>query len=187
MNFLAHLWLAERTGTSLAGSVLGDVVRGADLSAYPDDIAVGIRLHRRIDAVTDRHPAVGALRAQFPDGARRYAGIVLDLAFDHALALDWPRYSGDALPDFCARAGRAVADAAHWFERAGGRRSSAASFAALLLSYAEPAGIDRAIARTAARLRQPQALLDAGRAWPSRLPALRSALPPLLETLAATY
>ena len=35
MNFLAHLWLAERTGTSLAGAVLGDVVRGADLSAYP--------------------------------------------------------------------------------------------------------------------------------------------------------
>ena len=57
MNFLAHLWLAERTGTSLAGAVLGDVVRGADLSAYPPALALGIQLHRRVDATTDRHPA----------------------------------------------------------------------------------------------------------------------------------
>jgi acyl carrier protein phosphodiesterase len=40
VNFLAHLWLAEQTKTSLAGAVLGDVVRGANLTAYPDEIAM---------------------------------------------------------------------------------------------------------------------------------------------------
>ena len=111
MNFLAHLWLAERTATSLAGAVLGDVVRGADLSAYPSAIAEAVRLHRRVDAATDRHPRVVALRTQFPDRARRYAGIVLDLGFDHALALDWSHYSDEPLDAFCQRAGRAIADA----------------------------------------------------------------------------
>lgn len=183
MNFLAHLWLAERTNTSLAGSILGDVVHGADLSPYPDDIAQGIRLHRRVDAQTDRHPDVRALRERFAPGARRYAGIVLDLAFDHALAGDWSRYSGEPLAVFCDRAGAAIADAAPWFQLAGGRSSSAAEFSQLLRSYGEPAGITRALSRTASRLRKPQALLDAGADWPAHLPQLRERLPDLLQVL----
>ena len=79
----------------------------------------------------------------------------------------------------------AIADAAPWFEHAGGRRSSAPAFSALLLSYADTAGIDRAIARTAARLRQPQPLVDAGRAWSAQLPQLRATLPILLDGLLA--
>ena len=183
MNFLAHLWLADRTGTSLAGSVLGDVVRGADLSTYPPDVALGVRLHRRVDAVTDRHPLSRQLRAAFAAESRRYAGIVLDLAADHALARDWPRYDAETLPAFAARAGLAIAEAGSWFEQAGGRRSSAAGFTRLLLSYGEEAGIDRALARTATRLREPEPLLRAGSAWRETLPALRAGLPDLLGDL----
>lgn len=183
MNFLAHLWLAERSGTSLAGSVLGDVVRGADLSAYPAELALGIRLHRRVDALTDRHPALQPMRADFAGGARRYAGIVLDLAGDCALAQDWPRYAEESFDAFCARAGTAIAEAAPWFVRAGGRASTAAEFAGLLRSYASEAGIERAIARTARRLREPAPLLEAARGWQARLPALRGALPQLLPAL----
>jgi acyl carrier protein phosphodiesterase len=106
LNFLAHLWLADRTGTSLPGAVLGDVVRGRDLSAYPEPLAQGIRLHRRIDAATDRHPGIAALRAGFAPGQRRYAGIVLDLAGDHALALDWARHHPLPLEQFCGAAAR---------------------------------------------------------------------------------
>ncbi|HET8882320.1 MAG TPA: ACP phosphodiesterase [Solimonas sp.] len=185
MNFLAHLWLAEHSGTSLAGSILGDVVRGADLSAYPDDIAHGIRLHRRVDALTDRHPALHASRAAFAAGHRRYAGIVLDLIADHALSRDWPRHAQEPLTVFCARAGAAIAAAAPWFAQAGGRASDAAGFAALLDSYNEASGIDRAIARTARRLRDPAPLLAAGRDWRTHLPAVRAALPTLLGDLLA--
>ncbi|WP_168146273.1 ACP phosphodiesterase [Solimonas marina] len=185
MNFLAHLWLAERRGASLAGSILGDVIRGGDLSAYPAPIAIAVRQHRRIDAATDRHPAVVHLRGGYPDGQRRYAGIVLDLAYDHALALDWGRYSDEPLPAFCTRAGAAIAGAAPWFEQAGGRRSSARGFSDLLLSYAQAEGIDRAVLRTASRLRRPEPLLDAARDWRQQLPALRRSLPALLDDLGA--
>ena len=185
MNFLAHLWLAEQSGTSMAGAILGDVVRGADLSAYPDDIAAGIRLHRQLDALTDRHPHIVALRNAQADGVRRYSGIVLDLVADYLLIADWSRYSAEPLPAFCARAGAAIAAASPWFLLAGGRSSSADGFAALLLSYGTPAGIERALWRTAQRLRQPQPLLDAGQHWTAMAEALRPQLPELLHALRA--
>lgn len=183
MNFLAHLWLADQTGTSLAGSVLGDVVHGPDLSAYPPEIAEGVRLHRRIDALTDRHPRSLALRAAWPDGGRRYAGILLDLVADYGLVRDWPRYSGEPLAAFCQRAGQAIEDASEWFLLAGGRGSSAASFAALLHSYGDPAGIELAIRRTAARLRKPEPLLLAAAHWPAAAEVLRPHLAELLGDL----
>lgn len=187
MNFLAHLWLAERSNTSFAGAILGDIVRGSDLSAYPDDIAAGIRLHRRVDVLTDSHPRIVALRARYPQGVRRYAGILFDLVCDHALALDWQQYDSEPLPDFCLRSATAVAQAGEWFTLAGARVPDAENFSQLLLSYAEPQGIDRAIRRTAQRMRRPEHLLDASSGWgENTLPALRDALPPLLRDLQAT-
>jgi acyl carrier protein phosphodiesterase len=186
VNFLAHLWLADRTGTSLPGAVLGDVARGRDLSAYPEPIAQGIRLHRRIDAATDRHPHIAALRAGFAPGQRRYAGIVLDLAADHALAVDWTLHHPLPIEQFCATAARQLEQASQWFERAGGRAIHAQMFTQLLLSYAEPAGIERAVRRTAARLRQPAPLLAAAAHWQQTVAPLRALMPQLLDELRAT-
>ena len=185
MNFLAHLWLADRTATSLAGAVLGDVVRGSDLSAYPADLAEGIRLHRKVDAATDRHPVMREARQLWPDGERRYAGILLDLAADYALVHDWPAYSGEPLTAFQARAGVAVASASDWFVQAGGRATTADAFRDLLISYGSEAGINRAIDRTAQRLRQPEPLRTAGARWPLAVPLLRAGLPALLDDLTA--
>lgn len=186
LNFLAHLWLADRTGTSLAGAILGDVIRGADLSSYPADIRLGVRLHRRVDAVTDRHPLMLAARAGFADGQRRYAGIVLDLAADHALCQRWQQFGrAEPLAGFCERSGVAIAAAGAWFEQAGGRRADADSFAKLLRSYASEAGIARALVRTAARMQQPHRLIDAGRQWQQAAQVLGPRLPALLDDLLA--
>ncbi|MDP3859079.1 MAG: ACP phosphodiesterase [Stagnimonas sp.] len=183
MNFLAHLWLADQSGTSLAGSVLGDVVHGSDLSAYPAEIAAGVRLHRRIDAATDRHPHMVALRQSYPDGARRYAGIVLDLVADYVLIQQWSRHSAETLEDFCGRCGAAIEAASPWFLLAGGRDSSAREFEHLLRSYGEVAGIDRALRRTATRLRKPELLLQAAEGWLALAAAMQPQLPDLLTDL----
>lgn len=187
MNFLAHLWLADRTGTSLAGSVLGDVVRGADLSAYPEPIAQGIRLHRRVDGATDRHPVMVELKATFAEGHRRYAGIVLDLAADRALAHEWAALSHEPLDAFAARCARELADAGAWFERAGARAPTADGFSALLLSYGTDAGIEHAVRRTATRLREPERLVEAGRDWGRAAHALRPRMRELLDDLLRVF
>lgn len=185
MNFLAHLWLADRSDTSLAGSVLGDVVRGADLSAYPVDIATGVRLHRRVDAATDRHAVMRREREAFVEGQRRYAGIVLDLAADHALARAWADFHPEPLPVFARRCADAMAEAGDWFELGGGRRPTRAGFAELLESYGTDPGIEHALRRTATRLRDPQGLIDSGRRWMDASQSLRDRLPELLADLLA--
>ncbi|PTU30290.1 ACP phosphodiesterase [Stenotrophobium rhamnosiphilum] len=183
MNFLAHLWLAEQTKTSFAGAILGDIARGADLSAYPDDIAHGIRLHRMVDATTDRHPLSVAARVRFGQGRRRYAGIVMDLVCDHILANDWKKFSDEALPDFCLRASIDIEQAAPWFLHAGGRAIEAQGFSKLLISYAGPAGIEYAISRTANRMRDPLPLIDAAKGWEAVAEEFRADLPVLLADL----
>ena len=49
----------------------------------------GIDLHRAIDVFTDSHDEVLAARELLPAPFRRYAGILLDMWFDHCLARDF--------------------------------------------------------------------------------------------------
>ena len=101
MNFLAHLYLARGDDDLMVGALLGDFVRGRRaLWSYPYATREGIRLHRRIDKLTDHSVQVKSLRRTFPTEFRRYAGIIIDLAFDHELAKDWSRYSSTGLEQF---------------------------------------------------------------------------------------
>lgn len=183
MNYLAHLWLADRVRADLAGSVLADWLRGPPAPALPPAMALSIRLHRRIDAVTDRHPVVAAARGRFPDGTRRYAGIALDLLWDHLLAEAWADLHDVPFDDFVDHAAREVARQSDRFVAAGGPALDGAKFGALLKSYAVPSGLQRAAQRTAQRLRHPDGLLGAMAGWPDRLAELRPALPLLLKDL----
>ncbi|MDD1967743.1 ACP phosphodiesterase [Pseudomonas putida] len=100
MNYLAHLHLGGQTPAQLLGSLYGDFVKGLLPGRFPVDIEEAIRLHRRIDVFTDAHPVIKQAMGRFPAERRRYAGIVLDVFFDHCLARDWPQYSDVSLHDF---------------------------------------------------------------------------------------
>lgn len=97
MDHLAHVVLAGRNPLAVTGALLGDFWRGALDPAWPAALAAGVRLHRRIDTWTDGHPAVLEARAGFDPGFRRYAGIALDVWFDHLLANDFERRAGETL------------------------------------------------------------------------------------------
>lgn len=182
MNYLAHLYIADRADADLAGAVLGDFVRGPDLSRFPDAVAHSIRLHRRIDTLTDQHELTLAAVARFAPGLpRRYAPIILDVVLDHVLATHWNTFSNESFPAFCRRGARAVAEAADWFDSP--RRPTRTGFSALLLSYATETGIDLALRRVAHRLKRPDPMLDASRDWTLHLPALRADFPRLLDDL----
>src|SRR5262245_27221828 len=100
MNFLAHVYLAGGSDELLIGSVLGDCVKGSDLTKFSEAVGAGIRLHRRIDAFSDTHPVVGASKRRIGEANRRYAGPLVDLFYDHFLAASWHRYADGSLEEF---------------------------------------------------------------------------------------
>ncbi|KPY47228.1 Acyl carrier protein phosphodiesterase [Pseudomonas viridiflava] len=93
MNYLAHLHLGGHRPAQLLGSLYGDFVKGPLPGRFPAELEAAIQLHRSIDAFTDNHPLIKASIARFPAQRRRYAGIMLDVFFDHCLARDWHRYA----------------------------------------------------------------------------------------------
>lgn len=91
MNFLAHAWLSRQGSDDfLYGNLIADGIKGTRLEALGDDVAAGVRHHRRVDAAIDSHPEVLALLASAPAAQRRYAGIALDVMWDHFIARDHP-------------------------------------------------------------------------------------------------
>lgn len=101
MNHLAHALLAGDDGWLQLGGMLGDFVHGRpDPQLLPPRVIAGIRLHRAIDVYTDAHPEVLAAKALLPPPYRRYAGILLDMWFDHCLARDFPRWSTQSLEGY---------------------------------------------------------------------------------------
>lgn len=103
MNVLAHALVAGSEPDFQVGGLLGDFVRGQPDAALRPMQRAGIVLHRAVDSFTDAHPQVVAARHRFGPPLRRYAGIALDVWFDHLLARDFARYSDTPLDMFSAQ------------------------------------------------------------------------------------
>lgn len=103
MNYLAHLHLGGDAPEQLLGSLYGDFVKGDLHGRFPPVLERAIRLHRRIDSFTDSHPLVRTALDRFPRERRRFAGIALDVFFDHCLARHWPAYADRPLGEFTHR------------------------------------------------------------------------------------
>lgn len=103
MNFLAHSLLGFNNAELIAGQFCGDFVRGSHLSHFPSGIERGIRLHRHLDVFTDSHPALLETKQSIEGLPRRFAGVVIDVLFDHFLARNWSRFSPLSLPDHADR------------------------------------------------------------------------------------
>lgn len=93
MNVLAHFHLAGDDPDLQSGALLGDHVKGPLKGDLPAGWEAGIRLHRRIDALTDASEPVQSLLEQSETGFRRYLGITLDVVFDHCLCRHWQQFS----------------------------------------------------------------------------------------------
>lgn len=106
MNHLAHLFLVTPEMEVRVGSLLGDFARGLDIDRLPAGVVRGLRHHRAVDAFTDRHPEVLACKQLFSRRRRRFAGIALDVLFDHYLLRHWERYSHQGRDEFIADAYR---------------------------------------------------------------------------------
>jgi acyl carrier protein phosphodiesterase len=100
VNYLAHFHLAWPEELLVLGGLEGDFHKGLLKGELQAEFERGIALHRAIDAYTDQHPLVSQLRKNFPEHLRRYAGILIDLSFDHFLTTHWARFSTQPLAEF---------------------------------------------------------------------------------------
>lgn len=89
MNFLAHIYLSGDDPDILLGNFMADQVKGRDLSRFEETVRHGIVLHRMIDHFTDTNAVSGKARAILRGSMGKYAGIVLDVFYDHFLATKW--------------------------------------------------------------------------------------------------
>lgn len=105
MNYLAHLFLAENNPDSRLGNLLGDFVKGpiqTHQGTYSPAILHGIQMHRRIDRFTDRHPRHCQSRRRVSPTLRHFAGVAVDIYYDHFLACHWSKFSEQSREAFVA-------------------------------------------------------------------------------------
>lgn len=100
MNYLAHVFLSSPTDEAVVGALLGDFVKGPLGDRYSPGVRAGILLHRRIDRYTDTHEIVRASQSLVSRERRRFAGILVDVFYDHFLARHWLAYAATPLADF---------------------------------------------------------------------------------------
>lgn len=100
MNFLAHLYLSGNQPELMVGNFIADHVKGNQIELFGPGVKDGILLHRSIDAYTDGHPVVRDSVIRLRPAFRKYAGVIVDMFYDHFLAKYWPNYSETSLEDF---------------------------------------------------------------------------------------
>lgn len=100
MNFLAHMYLSCDREALLIGNFIADFVRNRDLDTYPEEVRQGVMLHRRIDSYTDSHPVVLRSVRRLYARHSKYASVIIDVFYDHLLAINWELYSDRSLAGF---------------------------------------------------------------------------------------
>ena len=163
MNWLAHLRLSPAPSLVRLGNLCGDFVAGVDLSTLHPQLQRGVQLHRAIDRFVDAHPVVRRARQCLQPPFRRFAGVLLDVWFDHFLARDWPQH-GDGC-ELRAFLGDVHADLqAHLALLPPALQRVAPHFSSegWLAGYATVAGIERVLALMAQRVARPTPLARGG-------------------------
>ncbi|MEN8259993.1 MAG: ACP phosphodiesterase [Pseudomonadota bacterium] len=158
MNFLAHSYLAADTDESLIGNLMGDFVKGVLKDQYQDTILEGIRQHRKIDSFADAHPCTLASRNLFSRRRRRFAGIIVDICYDHLLAKHWALFADVELADFIANVYRILDNYRSMLPENMNRTVQRMVAENWLGSYAHLDGVDFALNRMARRLKRANTL-----------------------------
>ena len=158
MNFLAHALLAGDDAALVVGGVAGDWIKGALPGSLPPDLARGVALHRAIDRFSETQPAFRRSRARMSAERRRYAGVLVDIFYDHLLARDWAALHPHPLEDYCAGVYRQVSSRLQELPEHSHLALRLMAEQDWLSSYAGIDGIADVLARMARRARQPNPL-----------------------------
>jgi acyl carrier protein phosphodiesterase len=103
MNFLAHIYLSGNNDLIKIGNFMADGIRGKNYENFPLDVQKGIILHRAIDTYTDAHPVFRKSTKKLHQRYHHYAGVIVDVFYDHFLAKNWNTYSEENFEDYVDR------------------------------------------------------------------------------------
>lgn len=183
MNFLAHALLSPDDDEILAGNVCADLIKGRVEGAVPPGIATGIALHRAIDRFADRHHAFKSCFGCIAAPRRRYAGVIVDIFFDHCLARCWMDYSTmnfDAFVEHVCSQVERQADVIPVRDRTRLERMLESRWLGL---YATRAGLDQAFAGLARRARFGHRLQEAAADLDRHYPTIEDSFHVLMPAL----
>ncbi len=76
--------------------------RGPSLSDYPEKLALGLHLHRRIDSLAQNSPHTRQSRHRLHPKFGHGRGIIIDIFYDHFLASAWEDFSPEPLANYAA-------------------------------------------------------------------------------------
>ncbi|WP_213610809.1 ACP phosphodiesterase [Pseudoalteromonas sp.] len=100
MNYLAHLYLAKPTADSHFGNLLGDFGGQRQVTHLSTTVKSALDNHYLVDKFTDTHPLVKEAKQLFSAKRRRFAGVAVDVVFDHFLIAHWQQFNNQSLIDF---------------------------------------------------------------------------------------
>ena len=162
MNYLFHLYLSGDDPEILTGNFMGDFVKGRLGDAYPPRLRRGIELHRGIDSFAQGDPRFTRSRLRLSEDFGLYRGILVDLFYDHFLAVTWSDWSTEPLEEYLQRARCAVeGNRCHLPERLQGLVPII--FEDLILSYRKTEGIEQALLRLSKRVKRANPLAGGGK------------------------
>jgi acyl carrier protein phosphodiesterase len=146
MNFLAHVYLSGDNDEIKVGNFIADWIKGSDFKKYSPGIQKGILLHRSIDSFTDNHPTCRKSKSRLAVNYGKYAGIIIDIFYDHFLANMWDSFSKVPLPQYAQNLYLLLGEKAHVFPADIREFIPAFSRRRWLESYATIEGIEKVLA-----------------------------------------
>lgn len=100
MNFLAHVYLSGPNIPLATGNLIADRVKGKKINLLTPEIQAGVLLHREIDYFTDHHTIFRECVTKLFPKYRHYSRVIIDMYFDHFLALNWSSFHEIPLNEF---------------------------------------------------------------------------------------
>jgi acyl carrier protein phosphodiesterase len=173
VNHLAHLLVADRRGACPLGTLMGDHVKGPLGTQLPCELRRAVALHRRVDGFTDAHPVFRRSKRLLSGDFGHYAGILVDVFYDHCLAVAWDAYCGEPLERFAVRTYGELRSKRHLAPEALRPLIDGMQRVDLLASYRHTHGVERALGSVSRRLRRPNRVHEALPALQAVAPALR--------------
>lgn len=164
MNYLAHLYFGRKTEPSLVGNLMGDFVKGNEESLreiYPNEVVDGVLMHRKIDVFTDAHQHFHEAKILLGSNVVRYAGVVLDIFFDHFLAKHWDKYGENELSDFIEHCHKTLSSHQDWLSPELKEALPSLISHDVLASYENKSGVKLALERISKRSKHGADFTDA--------------------------